>query len=440
MIIKLFFILLATCLLFANSEYKQKYEQAKTNYINAVFNDSKKNEIKSLKQLIIYGNKLKIETSKYTKELKSLVNDSKSKVNIKKLFQNTSGKNTINSVTVVDNRIIISFRHKISSRYIKFYEDEKGKFKRDNFDIVGIYKEANKLKLRMPKVSDVEKIIIFTKKQKKIQVSLLGNKNLETIYIIENKKIIIKVLSKLTSQVKAKFSNYKLKNNTKQKIIVLDPGHGGKDKGAIGPNKRFEKTSVLNVSRKLFSILKSRGYKVYTTRNRDVYKPLKYRTKFANEKKADLFISIHANAVSKKKAKKIYGIETYYLSPARSERAKRVAAIENKADIKSMGFDTKNIFLMTRNRAKITASNKLALDVQNNILHNLRKKYKLIKDNGVRKGPFWILVGAQMPAILIEVGFISHPIESKRLYSSSYQYQIANGIANGIDSYFTKNP
>jgi N-acetylmuramoyl-L-alanine amidase len=94
---------------------------------------------------------------------------------------------------------------------------------------------------------------------------------------------------------------------------------------------------------------------------------------------------------------------------------------------------------MTQNRAKITASNKLALDVQNNMLHNLKKKYKYIKDNGVRKGPFWILVGAQMPSILIEVGYISHPRESKRLYTSSYQNTLATGIANGIDSYFLKN-
>ena len=96
-------------------------------------------------------------------------------------------------------------------------------------------------------------------------------------------------------------------------------------------------------------------------------------------------------------------------------------ALENKGDINSMSWSTQNTFLMTLNQGKITASNKLAVDVQSNILYNLKGKYKYIKDNGVKKGPFWVLVGVQMPSILIEIGYISHFRESIRLYNSSYQ-------------------
>lgn len=133
------------------------------------------------------------------------------------------------------------------------------------------------------------------------------------------------------------------------------------------------------------------------------------------------------------------GIETFFLSPARSERAKRIAAKENKSDIRKMNYSSKNSLLTILNQSKITASNKLAIDVQQNILYKLRKKYNKIVDGGVREGPFWVLVGAQMPAILVEVGYVSNPLESKRLFNTNYQKAMALGIANGVNSYFAKN-
>jgi len=154
-----------------------------------------------------------------------------------------------------------------------------------------------------------------------------------------------------------------------------------------------------------------------------------------------MFISIHANAAPKSKLKYAQGIETYFLSPARSSRAKRVAALENKGDMNSMNWSSQSTFLTVLNQSKITTSNKMAIDIQKNILYNLRKRYGLnsIKDGGVREGPFWVLVGAQMPSILIEVGYISHPIEGRRIYTKSYQKLIAKAISNGVDSYFLKN-
>ena len=186
--------------------------------------------------------------------------------------------------------------------------------------------------------------------------------------------------------------------------------------------------------------MKKKGYKVYLTRNKDYFISLKYRTHFANRKKADLFISIHANATVKHRAKQARGIETYFLSPARSKRAKRAAALENRAEIAGMSYNTKNIFLNVLNRTKIIQSQKLGIDIQKNMIYHLKKIYgKSIIDGGVREAPFWVLVGATMPAVLIEVGYISHPKESRIINSYRYQINIAKAISNGIDAYFRKN-
>jgi N-acetylmuramoyl-L-alanine amidase len=183
------------------------------------------------------------------------------------------------------------------------------------------------------------------------------------------------------------------------------------------------------------------GFKVYLTRTRDKFVELSDRTHFANLKNADIFISLHANAVPRSKAKEAHGIETYFLSPARSSRAKRVAALENKGDMDKMSLGSKDSLLTILNQSKITASNKMAIDIQRNMLYTLRGIYgkSTIKDGGVREGPFWVLVGAQMPSILIEVGYISHPKEGRRIKTKSYQKSIASGIAQGVKSYFIKN-
>ena len=201
------------------------------------------------------------------------------------------------------------------------------------------------------------------------------------------------------------------------------------------------KNVVLKISKYLYNELRKNGFKVYITRNSDKFIKLRNRTRLANKKNADMFVSIHANSVPKSKANKVTGIETYFLSPARSARAKRVAALENKADMnKISGYSSKNIVLDILNRGKITASQKMAIDIQGNILFYLRKYYgNKIVDKGVREGPFWVLVGAQMPSILIEVGYISHKEESKRISSTIYQKRMAHGIYLGIVSYFSKN-
>lgn len=235
-------------------------------------------------------------------------------------------------------------------------------------------------------------------------------------------------------------SNKLSKKQKASKIIVLDPGHGGDDVGALSQNKKLrEKDIVLNVSKKTASLLKERGYKVLFTRSNDRFIKLRSRTSFANDKGAHLFISIHANAApNKEKAKNMNGIETFFLSPSRSERSMNAANLENKADTDEMNYFTKVSFLNFLNREKIIASNKLAIDMQAALLKSVRASYK-VSDGGVREAPFWVLVGALMPAVLIEIGYISHPDESQKIANSKYQDRLAKGIADGVDEYFAKN-
>ena len=225
-----------------------------------------------------------------------------------------------------------------------------------------------------------------------------------------------------------------------KKVIVIDPGHGGKDSGATG-NGYMEKNIVLEIGLELSDQLKAMGYTVYMTRSTDVFVELKDRTKFANDKMADLFLSVHANAIPKgADANAAYGLETYYLSPGRSERAMRVAALENSEDMGEMGAFGKLSFLNVLNTEKIIASNKLAIDIQKGVLNNLRKQFPNVKDNGAREAPFWVLVGAQMPAILLETGYISNPDESARIADSKYQKWMVEGMIDGVKHYFANNP
>ncbi|RVY28202.1 N-acetylmuramoyl-L-alanine amidase [Helicobacter pylori] len=225
----------------------------------------------------------------------------------------------------------------------------------------------------------------------------------------------------------------------KHKKIVLDAGHGGKDCGAMSANLVCEKDIVLEVVKFLHKELKKRGYSVLLTRDKDIYIDLVARTELANRKSADLFISVHANSIPKHSTSNAHGIETYFLSTARSERARKVAEQENKDDVNLMDYFSKSLFLNSLNTQRLIVSNKLAIDVQYGMLQSIRKNYPDVVDGGVREGPFWVLAGALMPSILIEIGYNSHAIESKRIQSKPYQKILAKGIADGIDSFFSKN-
>jgi len=428
--------------------YKDKYDTTKRLYLGAIMSNDKVKEVEYLRKLIRYADKLKLNTLKYKKELNRIDTSTvvKKKVRttsyLKKIVKKQKirkSKYTIKSVIQNVNSITINFYKNIDKSFINFEERKKKKYFYDEFSIKGNFKDAKPTKLF---IKGVSKIIIYQYKKNILKISLRDKYNLKTIYIIGKKSITIKVLD--LNKKSSKNSVKMLPQNMffpSAKTIVIDAGHGGKDSGAIGPGRNYEKNVVLGISKYLKKELNKMGFKVYLTRPRDKFVKLKNRTHFANIKKADLFISIHANSVPKSKAKYAHGIETYFLSPARSSRAKRVAAAENKSDMAKMGWGSKNSLLTILNRSKITASDKLAVDIQRNMLYQLRTIYgkSSIKDGGVREAPFWVLVGAQMPAILIEVGYISHPKEGRRIKTTKYKKNIAIGIAQGIKSYFIKN-
>jgi N-acetylmuramoyl-L-alanine amidase len=218
--------------------------------------------------------------------------------------------------------------------------------------------------------------------------------------------------------------------------IVIDAGHGGHDSGAIGGG-RYEKDLVLQIARRTAKYLKKKRFKVKMTRSTDRFVKLKKRTHYANRQKADIFVSIHANAIAnKKRFGKVYGVETYFLQTTRSAKAKRIAAIENSVVLDKNDYLSNDVILQAvLSGPKIELSHKLAIDVQSKILRHARQKYRGIKDGGVKPAPFWVLVGAQMPSILVEVGYITNPIERRRLFNADYQNRIAKGIVDGISNY-----
>ncbi len=411
------------------------YHDLKNIYIQAIIDDNKKAQIDSINGLIKCSKILRIKYTHYQKELSLLLkhNDKQSEIKVIKKERNKQ-KRVLNLISAkfYHDKIILFFDHAIKKDDVNFFLLKTKHKYRDIFDIKGI--------LRF-KIRKKDNIRIAQYNKKTIRVVLSSTYPINSIFSIEKQKIIIKFYKKntKTNQIKNYTKQYFSKKVHFLKTVILDPGHGGKDTGAIGYKGLREKNAVLKIAKRVGKYLRQYGYKVYFTRHTDVFIKLRDRTHFANLKKADIFISIHANAAPRKSQYlSAHGVETYYLSPARSARAKRVAAVENSVDVSSMGYYSKQVFLSFLNREKIIASNKLAIDVQRGILKSVRRKYNLA-DGGVRKAPFWVLVGAQMPAILIETGFITNPTEAMRLFNPHYEDLLARGIANGVVSYFEKN-
>jgi N-acetylmuramoyl-L-alanine amidase len=215
--------------------------------------------------------------------------------------------------------------------------------------------------------------------------------------------------------------------------IVIDPGHGGRDYGAPGYLKGVhEKDVVLKLARRLAKkIRKELGCEVIMTRNSDRNLTLEERTAIANTKNADLFISIHTNAVRDRRA---YGIETFFLNLATDNDAILVAARENATSTKNIS-DLETILSDLMQNAKINESSRLAVHVQRSLDRHLRKHYSRIRSKGVKQAPFYVLLGAQMPAILIETSFISNPRECRRLTNTAYQDRMSEAIVEGIKEY-----
>lgn len=235
----------------------------------------------------------------------------------------------------------------------------------------------------------------------------------------------------------------KIESFLTKRVVVIDPGHGGHDPGAIGPTGLQEKDVVLDIALKLRDILsRQSSIEVYLTRDKDIFIPLEERTAIARKKEADLFVSIHANASPNRAAK---GVETYLLNWTNDEEAIRVAARENYISMKRMKErmaayrnEVERILNDLSRDYKREESLKLAYLVQNSLISEIGKEHKRI-NLGVKQALFYVLVGASMPSILAEVSFISNPEEERLLAKEDYRTSIAVSIAKGINTYFSQH-
>ncbi|MGC3998287.1 MAG: N-acetylmuramoyl-L-alanine amidase [Anaeromyxobacter sp.] len=218
--------------------------------------------------------------------------------------------------------------------------------------------------------------------------------------------------------------------------VVVDAGHGGHDPGAIGPSRVREKDVTLAIARRLARKLRAAGFEVVLTRDGDRYLALEERTALANTARGDLFVSIHANAHPRRT---MSGVETYFLNVTDDRYARRLAARENGVDMGAQG-EVARILTDLDAKASADASQQLARQVQREVCSGVRAGVGDVKDLGVKNALFYVLLGARMPAVLVETGFISNKVEEKRLASAEYQERVASGVTRAVVSFARSAP
>jgi N-acetylmuramoyl-L-alanine amidase len=217
---------------------------------------------------------------------------------------------------------------------------------------------------------------------------------------------------------------------------MLDPGHGGTDPGAEGVGGAREKDVVLRVARALGAQLEAAGYRVLFTRASDVFLSLSERAAHANTARADLFVSIHANASERPEAS---GVETYYLSNSDDRATIRLAQMENHLGHMTghggRGDDVSFILSDLIQKYKVEESRRLAQRLQSALVAAVRRAHPEVRDLGVKPGPFYVLVGVSMPAVLVELSFLTHRREGMLLGTAEYQQALADGLLSGVTNF-----
>ncbi len=217
-------------------------------------------------------------------------------------------------------------------------------------------------------------------------------------------------------------------------MVVIDPGHGGSDPGGIPGQLVPEKTVALDTALRLQTLLQRAGLRTVMTRSTDIFVPLSVRSAIADAEHDAIFVSIHYNASPRRSA---HGIETYILSFTNDPEALAVAARENISTTKGIS-DLKDIIKKYLLNSKIDESKRLAAYVQTSVTTNLARRYQTVISKGVKKAPFIVLIGADIPSILVETSFITNPREEEKLRDSKYINEIADGILRGVKSYSTE--
>ena len=382
--------------------------------------------------------------SSYTKEIKK-----KAKIIKPTIYEQNSIKKMRSFAGPKYTRIVLDIDNKVDFNYKSFVEN--------NNTFISINVNKVKLSSKVDTYPKIKSTVLSTAKfkQEKNSVSLVLNiKNFEEYKIFSLNspfRIVIDIWEKKDENKKEEatiLENIKnvAKNGDKHdllkqfalgvKKIVIDAGHGGIDVGALGIVRgTYEKTITLQIAKKVkHRIEQELKCEVVMTRDRDKTLSLEERTAIANKEGADLFVSIHTNS---NLSQHPYGIETYFLSLATDKNSISVAARENSVSEKSIG-DLEMILSSLMKNSKINESRMLAEYVQKNLYNEMNPKYSKIKNKGVKQAPFYVLLGARMPSILIETSFISNERECKRLKRADYQNDLADGIVKGIKEYINK--
>jgi len=363
------------------------YNDYKNLYLRSIMSEDEKLRIRSLQGIVKSGRKLHIDVSQYSEELSKIkpnvtYRPSKKQLSNKRKQNNIKVKSShkLRSVRWRDSRLVLRFDKKLSSKQINYFtlHNPRKKQYRYIFDIHA----SMLLKSQTLRKDGIKRIKLAQYNPNTLRLVIENSTKLKISFKKESKQLVIRIqtTAKKTTHTVTNVKTIAPKRVDRDKVIVIDAGHGGKDPGAIGYRRYREKIVVLQIANELRKILRTRGYKVYMSRTNDKFVKLRKRTEYANKKHADIFISIHANSVSKRNAKKACGIECYFLSPSRSERATSVAAKENSADMSDMKAYEQANFLGFLNRHKIIASNKLAIDLQGGMLGALGKSYSKISN------------------------------------------------------------
>ena len=323
--------------------------------------------------------------------------------------------NYLRDTVLVGNQLKLIFKYKIDNvKYLNF--KNKG-FIKYIYDIKnGVLPKNKKISQYQYKGVKAFRMGQFNKRYLRVVIesSWVG----KGTFFVKDKVLTIDLGDSVTLTTPIKKVYKKITRHSP--IIILDAGHGGRDAGATYKGLK-EKDLTLQMAKKLKQKLNNRGYRVFMTRKSDVYRSLRKRTQYANAKRGNLFISLHANAAPVHKPKKNYqGLTLYYLSSRNSRwlRSKKTA------------------YKKMVSHWKIRRSKQLTQEVQREVLQQVRREYKLL-NKGIKRKGYWVLLGTKMPSILVETGYMTHYKESKNLSNAYYQNLLVEGIANGVEAYFT---
>lgn len=297
-------------------------------------------------------------------------------------------------------------------------------------DVVRVVLDTENIKdYKIFPLSDPSRLVIDVRGERPVEIS-----RLEPSITAIPERVVVPKLGEQPAVSDKKSTSSKRPVISKIRRIVVDPGHGGHDPGAVGPTGIQEKDVVLAIGLKLRDLFRDElGLDVVMTRSTDVFIPLEERTAIANKVGADLFLSVHANAAPNRAAA---GIETYYLNLAKTDKVAQLAAKENGTSLEKVSVLQAILFDLMANY-KLNDSAHLADEVQKSLHKKVKSTYAEVKNLGVKQGPFYVLVGASMPSILVETAFLSNAAEEARLKDPAYQDLTANGILEGVRSYIT---